>query len=73
MNFPTQIQVFGTGPRNCIGMRFALLEMKLALAQVLLMFRFEAGPNTEIGDLQLKVKTNLIGPLNGIKVKAVPL
>uniref|UniRef100_A0A8D1V543 Cytochrome P450 3A n=1 Tax=Sus scrofa TaxID=9823 RepID=A0A8D1V543_PIG len=32
---------FGTGPRNCIGMRFALMNMKLALFKVLQNFSFK--------------------------------
>jgi len=31
---------FGMGPRNCVGMRFAMEEMKLALAMLVKQFRF---------------------------------
>ena len=37
---------FGTGPRQCIGMRLALLEIKLALMKVMERFKFERAPET---------------------------
>ena len=37
---------FGTGPRQCIGMRFALLEIKLGLLEILRRFKFERAPET---------------------------
>lgn len=36
---------FGQGPHNCIGMRFALLESKLALARILK--RYNLIPSTK--------------------------
>jgi len=36
---------FGIGPRHCIGMRFSLTEAKLALAKMVMKFRFEPAPN----------------------------
>ena len=39
---------FGFGPRNCIGMRFALLEAKMALIELLKRFSFVRAPDTEV-------------------------
>ncbi|EQB77918.1 cytochrome P450 3A7-like isoform 1 [Camelus ferus] len=38
---------FGTGPRNCIGMRFAMMSMKLALVKVLQNFSFKPCKETQ--------------------------
>lgn len=37
---------FGTGPRQCMGMRLALLEIKLGLLKMMQRFTFERAPET---------------------------
>ena len=37
---------FVIGPRNCIGMRFALLEAKMTLAEMMCNYKFVASENT---------------------------
>ena len=61
---------FGAGPRNCIGMRFALVEIKFALAFLLRDFTVVECPETEI-PLKLHWSATLT-PKNGVKVKVVP-
>lgn len=39
---------FGIGPRNCIGSRFALMEVKAIVYYMLLEFSFERTPNTQV-------------------------
>lgn len=38
---------FGDGPRNCIGVRFAYLELKIALALMLLKYKFTLNSRTK--------------------------
>ena len=39
---------FGMGPRNCIGMRFALEELKISLCTLVHTFRFIRVPETPV-------------------------
>jgi len=39
---------FGAGPRNCVGLRFALLEAKLAIAKVLINFKITRTKETPV-------------------------
>nr|UOU03262.1 cytochrome P450 3045C9 [Brachionus rubens] len=63
---PLAFMTFGNGPRNCIGMKFALIELKIALVKLILNFEF----------LPLKDQKNEIEleegavryPKNGVKV-----
>ena len=43
---PYSFLPFGTGPRQCIGMRLALLEMKQGLLEIMQRFKFERAPET---------------------------
>lgn len=36
---------FGEGPRMCIGMRFAITQLKVALAHIIREFRIKPSPN----------------------------
>uniref|UniRef100_A0A182W957 Cytochrome P450 n=1 Tax=Anopheles minimus TaxID=112268 RepID=A0A182W957_9DIPT len=45
---PNAYLPFGIGPRNCIGSRFALMEVKAIIYYMLQEFAFEPMPNTQI-------------------------
>ncbi|KAM3871736.1 cytochrome P450 3A30-like [Diretmus argenteus] len=61
---------FGAGPRNCIGMRFAVLMMKLAIVEILQNFSFATCKET---DIPMELGTDgFTTPKNPIKLKLVP-
>nr|UOU03273.1 cytochrome P450 3045C1-1 [Brachionus rubens] len=57
---------FGNGPRNCIGMKFALIELKIALCKLLL--NFEIFPSNNFVNKLEFIETVVRRPKNGVKV-----
>ncbi|KAJ6649589.1 putative cytochrome P450 9f2 [Pseudolycoriella hygida] len=62
---------FGIGPRNCIGSRFALMELKTILYYLALNFHFEPTEKTQI-PLKLKYNPVQLIPEKGVWVKFTP-
>ena len=66
---PAAFLAFGAGPRNCVGMRFGLMEAKLVLVRMMREFSFEKCDQTQI-PLQL-IEGGTITPKDGVYVKVV--
>uniref|UniRef100_T1HWL1 Uncharacterized protein n=1 Tax=Rhodnius prolixus TaxID=13249 RepID=T1HWL1_RHOPR len=56
---------FGNGPRICIAMRFAMLQMKYCLAKLLLTYKFQVSPKTR-EPLRYSVKSFFTAPADPI-------
>lgn len=61
---------FSAGPRNCIGQRFAMLELKSAISKILRNYHILPDVN---GPSQIKYKSDLIlRPVDGIHIELKP-
>ncbi|XP_055679451.1 probable cytochrome P450 9f2 [Lutzomyia longipalpis] len=68
---PNTYLPFGVGPRNCIGSRFALMEVKSILFYLILNFSLEITDNTQV-PIKLAKSLNSFQAENGIHLKLRP-
>ncbi|KAH9365960.1 hypothetical protein HPB48_001693 [Haemaphysalis longicornis] len=63
-------QPFGQGPRNCIGLRFAQLEIKLTMAKLLAKYRIVLDErHMKEEDLEVGSSFTFAYPQNGVWLK----
>ncbi len=67
---PCSFLPFGSGPRVCIGLRFAMIEMKLALTYLLLNFKFELDKLKTPVPLKPSLKHVLVQSNQGVYIRA---
>ncbi|XP_040062088.1 cytochrome P450 3A5-like [Ixodes scapularis] len=65
---PAAYLPFGLGPRGCIGKRFALLEIKMAMCKIIRKYTFIPCDGTP-EDVELVVNNIMINPKGGLKVR----
>lgn len=63
---------FGLGPRQCVGKHFALLEVRLALAQILKRFKISPLDESTSLDSAIPEPRVTMGIRSGLKVKVIP-
>ncbi len=64
---PLAFLSFGLGPRNCIGMKFALIELKMSLVKLLL--NYEIKPQSDNFPSELEYREGVVRiPKNGVHV-----
>ncbi|XP_049865293.1 cytochrome P450 6B5-like [Pectinophora gossypiella] len=62
---------FGTGPRNCIGMRFAKVQSRMFMVKLLSQFRVEASEKTP-KNIKADPKRVVLGPDQRVILKIIP-
>jgi cytochrome P450 len=69
---PMAFLPFGAGPRNCIGLRFGLLQAKIIIIQILLNFKLSPCSKTMI-PMRIDPKNALATSLGGTWLKVEKL
>lgn len=68
---PFTYMPFGSGPRNCIGSRFALMECKAILFYLLTNFTFEVAKTSTV-PMVLAPSSFVLRPKNGFNIHLKP-
>lgn len=63
---------FFAGPRNCIGLRFGLLQARIGLVTLIKSFEFSTCPKTSI-PIQFSSRNLVLSPVDGIWLKVAPI
>ena len=66
---PYTFMPFGHGPHSCIGMRFAMMQMKLALMRILKKYHLEVAPDTKIPP-DVRIKATLACPQVNVRISS---
>ncbi|EDV57889.1 probable cytochrome P450 6a14 [Drosophila erecta] len=69
---PTAFLGFGDGPRNCIGLRFGRMQVKVGLVELLCRFRFSLPPGAPT-QLRLPKEHVILLPSEGIRLQVEPV
>lgn len=63
---------FGEGPRNCIGLRFGMMQARIGLVTLLNNFEFSLGSNMPV-PLIFERKSFILSPEGGMYLKVKPI
>lgn len=63
---------FGDGPRNCIGLRFGMMQARIGLVTLLNNFEIKLGWKTKL-PLDFEAKEFIIAPIGGVYLHLKPL
>ncbi|KAK8759666.1 hypothetical protein V5799_002698 [Amblyomma americanum] len=66
---PVAFQAYGIGPRNCVGMKLAQLQMTLILAKLVHRFRLHLGSKHENGELKRQMYSIIACPVDGVWIR----